>query len=70
MLGGITLLGIVTASIASWLIARVRDVETTTEARLQHGIDELHDEIRELKSMVAALDNGRINLTPTKERAD
>jgi voltage-gated potassium channel len=57
MLGGITLLGIVTASIATWLIARVRDVETTTEAQLQHRLDELHHEITELKTMVAALAN-------------
>jgi len=55
MLGGITLLGIVTASIATWLIARVRDVEANTETQLHHRIDQLQNEISELKAMIAAL---------------
>jgi voltage-gated potassium channel len=52
MLGGIALLGVVTASIASWLIGRVRDAEATAEARLNRHIEELRSEIAELKALV------------------
>ena len=54
MVAGISLLGIVTASIATWLIGRVRDVEITAEDRVAERIDELHQQVRELKAMVAS----------------
>jgi voltage-gated potassium channel len=52
MIGGITLLGAVTASIASWLIARVRDEDASTEARINTRIDELSSDIAELKMLL------------------
>jgi len=55
MLGGIALIGVVTASIASWLIARVRDVETSAEYRLSQRLEEVHQEIAELKKLVVAM---------------
>ena len=55
MIAGITLLGVVTASIASWLINRVRDVEHDTTAHVDHRLDQLHTEIAELKALVADL---------------
>jgi voltage-gated potassium channel len=55
MLGGISLLGVITASIASWLIGRVRDAEAGAEARLNRHLDELRSEIAELKGLVVGL---------------
>jgi voltage-gated potassium channel len=52
MLGGIALLGVVTASIASWLIGRVRDAEASAEARLNRHLEELRAEIAELKALI------------------
>lgn len=55
MLGGIALLGVVTASIASWLIGRVRDAEASAEARLNRHLEDLRAEIAELKTLVVGL---------------
>jgi voltage-gated potassium channel len=48
MIGGIALLGTVTASIASWLVDRVRETEETARAATQADLDALRQEIREL----------------------
>ena len=45
MLAGIALLGVVTASIASWLIEQVRDVEAEAETATRADIAELRAEI-------------------------
>jgi voltage-gated potassium channel len=57
MLGGIALLGIVTAGLASWLLDRIREVEERADAatrrdvaRLALQVDELRREVRELIS--------------------
>ena len=55
MIAGITLLGIVTASIATWLINRVRDLETDTEDRLSQRLDDLHHEITEIRQLLTQL---------------
>ena len=52
MLGGIALLGVVTASIASWLIGRVRDAEASAEVRLNWRLDAIQTEIAELKALM------------------
>ncbi|MDQ2749635.1 MAG: potassium channel family protein [Actinomycetota bacterium] len=54
MLAGIALLGIVTASIASWLIDKVREVEQDTQAATSRDLRELRDEIRALHEQLAA----------------
>jgi hypothetical protein len=70
MLGGITLLGIITAAIASWLIACVRDTETSTEERLTQRIDDLHEQMRELRSMVANLATPDLAVQPAPSGND
>ncbi len=57
MVCGIALLGIVTASMASWLIERIRDVEEQTEAatradivRLSQQLEQVHAELVELRA--------------------
>jgi voltage-gated potassium channel len=48
MIGGISLVGVVTAALASWIIERVGEEETTKQAATVAHIDELRNEIREL----------------------
>ena len=48
MIGGISLAGVVTASLASWIIQRVAEEETASQAATGAQIDELRVEIREL----------------------
>ncbi|UQX86940.1 potassium channel family protein [Jatrophihabitans telluris] len=54
MLAGIALIGVVTASIASWLIANVRAAEADTEHALQRQITALHTELLEIKALLKA----------------
>jgi voltage-gated potassium channel len=49
MLAGIALLGIVTASIASWLIERVREAEADVQAVTQREVADLRAEIQALR---------------------
>ena len=48
MIGGISLVGVVTAALASWIIQRVADEETASQVATAAHIDELRSEIREL----------------------
>jgi voltage-gated potassium channel len=48
MIGGISLIGVVTASIASWIVERVSETDRATQAATAEHIDELRDEIRAL----------------------
>jgi voltage-gated potassium channel len=52
MLAGIALIGTVTAAIASWLVARVRDVESDAEANLAEQLTGLRQEIADLKTLL------------------
>ena len=54
MLVGIALLGVVTASIASWLIDRVREVDQAEHAATRSDIEALRRQIAELQQMMAA----------------
>jgi voltage-gated potassium channel len=54
MVGGVALLGTVTASLASWLIARVKAAEESSQTATQADIATLLREVRELKAMVLA----------------
>ena len=48
MIGGISLVGVVTASLASWIVQRVAETDTENAAATAAQIDELKDEIRAL----------------------
>jgi voltage-gated potassium channel len=52
MLTGVALIGVVTASIASWLIDRVREVEAETQAATRDDIAALRDEIQQLRAVL------------------
>jgi voltage-gated potassium channel len=53
MLAGIALLDVVTASIASWLIDRVREVDEDAQAATSRDLAELKAEIRALREELA-----------------
>jgi voltage-gated potassium channel len=50
MIGGIALLGVVTATLASWLLDRVREVEEAGQAATRHDIEVLSNQLAELRS--------------------
>jgi voltage-gated potassium channel len=52
MIGGITLVGTVTATLASWIVQRVAEEDTAKEAATRAQIDELRDEIRRLSNLL------------------
>ncbi|MFP5335678.1 MAG: ion transporter, partial [Actinomycetes bacterium] len=50
---GIALIGVVTATVAGWLISRVAEEEQTVEQATQHDVEALTAEIRALRREVA-----------------
>ncbi|HEX4559580.1 MAG TPA: ion channel [Mycobacterium sp.] len=52
MIGGVTLLGVVTATLASWIVQRVAAEDTANQAATWAQIEELREEIRGLTKMV------------------
>jgi voltage-gated potassium channel len=57
MLAGIALLGIVTASLASWLIDKVREIEEHTQAATRADVAALTAEVRALRQELGARDS-------------
>jgi voltage-gated potassium channel len=55
MLGGIALLGVVTASIASWLIDRVRDADEASAAATRRDVRALTARVDELSDLIRSL---------------
>jgi len=56
MIGGITLLGTVTATLASWIVQRVSEEDTASQAATAAEIESLRDEIRRLTQTVEPQD--------------
>jgi voltage-gated potassium channel len=52
MVGGITLVGTVTATLASWIVQRVAEEDTANEAATRAQIEELREEIRRLSNLL------------------
>ena len=52
MVGGVSLLGVVTATLASWIVQRVAEEDNASAAATAAQIDELRDEIRKLTETV------------------
>ncbi len=53
MLCGIALIGVVTATFASWLLDKVKEVEETTQAATRRDIQELTRELAELRAALS-----------------
>jgi voltage-gated potassium channel len=52
MIGGITLVGTVTATLASWIVQRVAEEDTASDAVTRAQIDELREEIARLSKLI------------------
>lgn len=55
LVGGLALLGVVTATLTSWIVERVSDESTRAAAASERQVQELHAEVLELKEMVRRL---------------
>ncbi len=58
MIGGISLVGVVTATLASWIVQRVAEEDTDNQAATAAQIDELRAEIKRLSEAVHAQRHG------------
>ncbi len=63
MLSGIALLGVVTASLASWLLSKIREVEEAIDAANDADIAALAQEIRELRREIAEMRSATVAST-------
>ncbi|NYF16147.1 ABC-type multidrug transport system fused ATPase/permease subunit [Microbacterium sp. AK009] len=59
MIGGIALIGVVTATLASWIVERVSIETKTAAAATEEQVDALHAEVAELKEMIRVLTPSR-----------
>lgn len=55
MIGGIALIGVVTATLASWIVQRVSDETQTIATATESQVEELRAEVAELKAMIREL---------------
>ncbi|MBW9121794.1 potassium channel family protein [Microbacterium trichothecenolyticum] len=55
MIGGIALIGVVTATLASWIVERVADQTSKTVSATEAQVEDLRSEIVELKQMIREL---------------
>ncbi len=55
MIGGITLIGVITATLASWIVERVSDEQNTVSAATEEQVEPLRSEVAELKQMISDL---------------
>lgn len=68
MLAGVALLGVVTASLATWFIEKVREVEDDAQAATRHDIAELRAEVVRLRQTL--VDQDRLRPELVSEPAD
>ncbi|MDZ4266835.1 MAG: potassium channel family protein, partial [Mycobacterium sp.] len=54
MIGGISLIGVITATVASWIVERVSQEDSANRAATAAQIDDLREEIRQLSARVHA----------------
>lgn len=54
MIGGISLIGVVTATIASWIVERVSEGDDANAAATRAQIENLRDEVQNLQALLAA----------------
>jgi voltage-gated potassium channel len=52
MIAGIALLGVVTASLASWLIDRVREIDESAQSATRSDIEAVRGQIEQLQQLI------------------
>ena len=55
MLAGIALIGVITATFASWLIERVQEIEETSRTATRRDVQALSQQIADLQATVERL---------------
>ncbi len=55
MLGGISLIGIITATVATWIVRRIADVDAAEQAATAGQIEQLRGEIAQLSQLLARI---------------
>ncbi|CAM4091004.1 Streptomyces lividans K+ channel [Mycobacterium basiliense] len=61
MIGGISLIGVVTASVASWIVQRVAETDSANRAATAAQIEDLRSEVRMLARQLRYEDSNRVN---------
>ncbi|NVN50710.1 potassium channel family protein [Mycolicibacterium hippocampi] len=59
MIGGISLIGVITATVASWIVERVAQEDSANRAATAAQIDDLREEIRQLSARVHTREDTR-----------
>lgn len=60
MIGGISLVGSITATIASWIVQRVAEDDTMSQAVTAAELEQLRDEIRQLRELLLRDDRSTV----------
>lgn len=60
MIGGISLVGSITATIASWIVQRVAEDDTMSQAVAAAELEQLRDEIRQLRELLLRDDRSTV----------
>jgi voltage-gated potassium channel len=68
MVGGVSLLGVVTATLASWIVQRVAEEDTASAAATAAQIEELRDEIRKLTESMTSRPNHAYGEAVSRDR--
>jgi voltage-gated potassium channel len=66
MIAGVSLLAVVTATLASWIVERVAQEDTKGQAVTAAHIEELRDEVRKLAESLEARSYGETDRGPTE----
>ncbi|MDR7085442.1 voltage-gated potassium channel [Aeromicrobium panaciterrae] len=67
MIVGVAFLGVVTASLAAWLIEQVREIEAESDAIQRRDILAVHEEVRELRAQLAQRDRAVDDASPPED---
>lgn len=70
MIGGIALIGVITAALASWLIERVRTVEADAQAATRRDIAELSQRLEEVTQALSRLGRADRAREPVNRRSE
>jgi voltage-gated potassium channel len=68
MIGGISLIGMITATVATWIVQRVADEDNTKQAATAAQIDELRSQITQLTALLVDKKDTGVIRAPASDR--
>ena len=68
MIGGISLIGMITAMVATWIVQRVAEEDNTKQAATAAQIDELRSQIAELTTLLIDKEDAGVIRAPASDR--